>query len=118
MSLLNALLIERYDAFLDGVAGLDAGYRRCIAHIRALLPGVPQTLLNQRIRLTMFLLFNVASSRERPARGTLLLPFWSLPASNEDLLGCLERMLAWPASAESLQAFGAASALQEKGKPG
>jgi len=104
LTLLNSLMVEHYDAFIEGVEGRDLGYRRCIEHLRALLPEVPRELLNQRIRLMMLFLFSVASTRDRPAEGTVWQRFWQEPASRLTLIDCIEGMLRQPVSAETLAA--------------
>ncbi|ARU04950.1 hypothetical protein CCO03_09900 [Comamonas serinivorans] len=101
-ALLNALQVEHYAAFTQGVEGLDLGYRECIGMLRALLPAVPRQQLNQRIRLMMLFLFSAASARERatgPAQGEAggWQQFWSEAGSKDTLLDCLEGMLTGPA---------------------
>ena len=64
-ALMNALQVENYQAFIEGVEGLDLGYRECIAQLRQLLPELTRQQLNQRIRLTMLLLFSSSAARER-----------------------------------------------------
>ena len=44
--------------------GLDEGFRRCITHLRRLLPHHPHEVLNERIRLLMLLMGAALSLRE------------------------------------------------------
>jgi AcrR family transcriptional regulator len=113
-ALIHSLLVDQYDALLEGAEGLDVGYRRCIEHIRALLPGLPRRLFNQRMRLMMLFLFSLSSARERAAPETVWGRFWKDPASEANLLDCLEGMLAEPASSEVLALTGDAEAAQVK----
>ena len=107
-ALLNALQVENYEAFTQGVEGLDVGYRDCIALLRELLSELPRKQLNQRIRLMMLLLFSASSARERGASprkaagdgvglsASVWQQFWADPSSKETLLDCLEGMLRQP----------------------
>ena len=92
-ALLNALQVEHYQAFTEGVEGLDVGYRQCVAMLRELLPELPRAQLNQRIRLMMLFLFSASSARERAADSSVWQQFWAEPSSRETLLDCLEGML-------------------------
>ncbi len=104
LGLINSLLVDHYDALVEAVGDRDVGYRRCVEHIRALLPDIPRELLNQRIRLMMFFLFGIAASRERAEKGSLWARFWKEPASDANLLDCLEGMLNEPVSSETVAA--------------
>jgi AcrR family transcriptional regulator len=97
-ALLNSLQVEHYEAFIQGVEGLDVGYRQCIQRLRELLPDVPRQRLNQRIRLMMLFLFSAASARERAGGSSVWQVFWSQPGSRETLLDCLEGMLTGPSA--------------------
>ena len=97
-ALLNALQVEHYQAFTEGVEGLDVGYRQCVAMLRELLPELTRTQLNQRIRLMMLFLFSASSARERAGESSVWQQFWAEPSSRETLLDCLEGMLRQPSA--------------------
>ena len=102
-ALLNALQVENYEAFTQGVEGLDVGYRECISLLRQLLPELPRQQLNQRIRLMMLLMFSSAAARERAAssassEASVWAQFWAEPGSRDTLIDCFEGMLRQPGS--------------------
>ena len=103
-ALMNALQVENYQAFIQGVEGLDLGYRACIGLLRQLLPELPRQQLNQRIRLMMLLLFGSAAARERAStspssEASVWAQFWAEPGSRETLIDCFEGMLRQPGAA-------------------
>ncbi|MBB1601481.1 TetR/AcrR family transcriptional regulator [Variovorax sp. UMC13] len=103
---MNSLLVRHHAVFLEGVEGHDVGFRRCIAHLRALLPDMPTELFNQRLRLMMLYLFTAVSAREQTGEGSTWYRLWAHPASEENFIDSIEGLLREPASAATRAAMG------------
>ena len=109
ISFMNSLLVKHHALFLDGVEGHDIGFRRCVAHLRALLPDMPTELFNQRLRLTMLYLFTAVAAREQTGEGSAWFRLWQHPASRENFIDSIEGMLREPASAATRAALAGAA---------
>ncbi|CAN7772349.1 helix-turn-helix domain containing protein [Variovorax sp. LjRoot84] len=106
---MNSLLVRHHAMFLEGVDGQDAGFKRCVAHLRALLPDIPTELFNQRLRLMMLYLFTAVSAREQTGDRSTWYRLWEHPASEENFIDSVEGMLREPASAATRAAMKSAS---------
>lgn len=102
---MNSLLVKHHAVFLEGVDGHDIGFKRCVAHLRRLLPGIPTALFNQRLRLTMLYLFTAVSAREQTGEHTTWYRLWQHPASQENFIDSIEGLLREPASKATLAAM-------------
>lgn len=98
ISFMNSLLVKHHDVFLEGIEGHDVGFKRCVAHIRRLLPDLPPEILNQRLRLMMLYLFTVVSAREQIGERSTWYRLWQHPASQENFVDTIEGMLREPVS--------------------
>lgn len=82
---------------------LDTATRRCLAHLRRMLPELPPLVLAQRLRLAMLHAFAALSSRALAAKSPELWPAeWTGAIAHENLIDTLEGMLRQPPSAETL----------------
>ncbi len=82
---------------------LDTATRRCVAHLRRLMPAMPPALVGLRIRLAMLLAFAGLSSREAAAVSPDLWPAgWTAPVADANLIDALEGLLCQPPSAEAI----------------
>jgi hypothetical protein len=97
---LNMVMINHRDLLFDALqGGADRGTRRCLAHLRVLLPDLPPTIVQQRLMLLVLHLFAVSSSREaageQPEAWRAL---WGNAAVEYNLLDMIEGMLTAPVS--------------------
>lgn len=107
---MNSLLVRHHTVFLEGVDGHDVGFKRCVAHLRMLLPDMPTELFNQRLRLMMLYLFTAVSAREQTGEDSTWYRLWAHPASEENFIDSIEGLLREPASAATRAAMGPAAA--------
>lgn len=103
---MNSLLVRHHAVFLEGVEGHDVGFKRCVAHLRRLLPDMPTELFNQRLRLMMLYLFTAVSAREQTGEHSTWYRLWEHPASQENFIDSIEGMLREPASPATRAAMG------------
>jgi len=103
---MNSLLVKHHTVFLEGVDGHDIGFKRCVTHLRRLLPHLPTELFNQRLRLMMLYLFTAVSAREQTGERDTWYRLWQHPASHENFIDSIEGMLREPASPATLAAMG------------
>ncbi|MFA5122390.1 TetR/AcrR family transcriptional regulator [Zavarzinia sp.] len=82
---------------------LDTATRRCVAHLRRLMPAMPPVVVGLRIRLAMLLAFAGLSSREAAVVSPDLWPAgWTAPVADANLIDALEGLLTQPPSAEAI----------------
>lgn len=83
------------DLFLDSLEGKWAsGYRRCLDHIRALLPELSEELLNQRLVFMSFYLTSALSGREAALAGARdAHRFWSADWTLDNFVDTVEGLL-------------------------
>lgn len=82
---------------------LDSATRRCLAHLRRMLPPMPPLILNQRLRIAILQAFSVLSSRVQAERAPALWPAgWNEDLAHQNLIDTLEGMLRQPPSPETL----------------
>jgi AcrR family transcriptional regulator len=88
-----------FDALGDKWSG---GYRQCIAHIEALLPHIPRTILNQRLVFMGIYLGGAMTAREaafdRGGRGRA---FWEANDTMSNLIDTVQALLESPVSAQT-----------------
>jgi AcrR family transcriptional regulator len=100
---INVLQMSHRQLFLDALENRwNAGYQRCLAHIRELLPKVPSLILNQRLIFMGIYLPAILSSRETALdeqHGRH--HFWSAPYTMENVIDSIESLLRGPVSAQT-----------------
>lgn len=95
------------DLFLDSLEGKWAsGYQRCLDHIRALLPGLTEEVLNQRLVFMSFYLTGTLSGREAALAGTHAAHrFWSADWTLHNFVDTVEGLLRQRPSAATARAL-------------
>lgn len=96
---MNSLLVKHHALLLEGFEGHDAGFRRCVSHLRHRLPRLAPELFEQRLRLVMLYIFSAMAAREQLGGGGTWNRLWQHPASNENFVDTIEGMLLAPVSA-------------------
>ncbi|MCF4167253.1 TetR/AcrR family transcriptional regulator [Zavarzinia compransoris] len=82
---------------------LDTATRRCLVHLRRLLPDLPPLIMTHRLRLAMLHAFAFLSSRALAERAPAFWPpDWTGAMAHQNLIDTLEGMLAQPPSPETL----------------
>ncbi|MEO5641392.1 MAG: helix-turn-helix domain-containing protein [Sphingomicrobium sp.] len=101
---IHTLQMNFRDMFLDALENQwNSGYRRCLAHIRALLPEIPTALLNQRLVFMDIYMTSAMATREASLNDSLRdHRFWKSPSVMANFIDTMEQLLAGPVSAESL----------------
>lgn len=81
--------------FMDALEGRwNAGYLRCLDHIRRLMPHVPQPMMNQRLLFMGAALGGVLAARERELADTSRAhPMWDDPETLDHAVRALAAML-------------------------
>ncbi|WP_202842581.1 TetR/AcrR family transcriptional regulator [Luteimonas saliphila] len=89
------------ELFLDALEGRwNAGYLRCLEHLRRLMPPMPPALKNQRFVFMGAYLSSILSMREAAMTDPLRThPVWSSPRTIEHLAVTLSALLQAPAPA-------------------
>lgn len=79
---------------------LDTATRRCIGHLRRLMPPLPEPLAGQRIRFAMLQAFGFIASQEKAKAAPALWPEgWTHESARQNLIDGLEGLLLAPLSA-------------------
>lgn len=82
------------------------GYRRCVEHLLALIPGVPRQILEQRISLAVIYMNAVGAARERSVGTPGASRLWSTPYAMPNVLDTIQAMLEAPPSEQTLDTAG------------
>lgn len=107
MRLFTMLQIHRRDLMHTQIPGRwDHAYRRCIKHLRGLLPDYPDRIFEQRLYFLVPYLWTFLATREGGAdRAQFWQQFWDDPSTMESLLDTAEGILTTPPSPETLDAL-------------
>lgn len=107
MRLFTMLQIHRRDLMHTEIPGrLDQAYRRCVAHLRKLLPDYPERIFRQRLYfLTPYLWTFLATREGGTERAQFWQQFWDDPSTLESLLDTAEGILTIPPSTATLDAL-------------
>jgi AcrR family transcriptional regulator len=83
----------------------NSSYQRCLAHIRRLLPHIPEPILNQRLVFLTIGLNAIMSARETSLEGGRARHhhFWTAPSALENLIDTLQAVLDQPPSPATTQ---------------
>lgn len=105
---LNMIMINHRDLLFKVMREerADQGTRRCMAHLRRMLPDMPPVLARQRLMMVISHLFAAASSREASLAEGTNGSLWGHPAARSNLIDTVEGMLTAPVSSETLAALG------------
>ncbi|WP_242129543.1 TetR/AcrR family transcriptional regulator [Sphingobium sp. Sx8-8] len=105
--LLISLTLHRRDLMHTAVPGRwDKAYLRCIEHLRKLIPGYPEKILQQRLYFLIPYLWTFLKTREPSEhRAQFWRQFWADPSAYETLLDTAEGILMRPVSEDTLAAF-------------
>ena len=89
----------------DTLAGRwNVGYQRCLAHIRRLMPNMPERILQQRLVFLSLSLRAVMAAREAALdHRKEHLRFWTAPETMANLIDWLESSMTGPVSAHTRQ---------------
>jgi AcrR family transcriptional regulator len=84
----------------------NLGYRRCLDHLRALLPHVPGPLLEQRMSM-IGIYANAIFAAKEAARDAAHKPnrFWAPPYTIENIIDSLQAVLEWSPSASTMTLY-------------
>jgi len=104
---INALQLNHRQMFLDALADQwNSGYRRCLVHLRALLPELPPMLLNQRLVFMDIYMNSAMAAREAALDDQRAShPFWKTPYVMANFIDSMEHLLSGPVSEETLLIF-------------
>lgn len=82
----------------------NAGYVRCLAHLKRLVPGVPAPLLEQRLTLLGIYSNAVLSARDADLETRAAMPhrLWSRPYTVDNFIDTLEALVTCPPSEVAL----------------
>ena len=106
MKFLTRLMQDNYGLFLEGAEGQDTGFKRVIAHVHRLLPGIPLPILLQRFQLMIVYLTSMIALQSGGGQGQESWSrFWNTPGAEETLLDTVEGMLCQPVSAQTAAAL-------------
>lgn len=116
--LLNMLYLQDRDLLFSTLGGgADSGTRRCVGHLRALLPGVEPSLLRLRLMLVIQYLFSATSTREAAVENPDIWgAMWGEPYAWANFLDTVEGLLTSAVSAptrDALAKVGASSSRAE-----
>jgi AcrR family transcriptional regulator len=120
LQFINSLQIGHRKTFMDALGNQwNAGFRRCLAHIRALLPELPEPLLNQRLVFMDMYMMTAMAAREAslndPAGAH---PFWKTPYVMANFLDSMENLLSAPVSGQTMEQFGRRGGKRRRTKSG
>lgn len=100
---ISGLQVNHRDIFLAALENKwNSGYQRCLAHIRRLLPHLPEALLNQRlIFMSLFLQATLSAREAALERRSARHRFWHEPHTLEHLIDVMRGMLEAPLSPQT-----------------
>jgi len=100
----DMMMAKHPDLIFEGIhVELGLATRRCLAHLRHMLPQLPPPLMEQRFRFAILYAFSILSSRRSVARRPdLWPPRWTEEVARQNLLDTLEGLLRQPASSETM----------------
>lgn len=104
---ITALRTNHRELFVEALESKwDSGYRRCIEHIRRLLPTVPDELLNQRlIFMSLYLQVTLSAREAALEHGGSGRRLWAQPEICENLIDTVRGLLTEKPSAPTLNRF-------------
>ncbi|RJF87759.1 TetR/AcrR family transcriptional regulator [Oleomonas cavernae] len=103
----DMMMAKHPDLIFEGIhVELGLATRRCLAHLRHMLPALPSPLMEQRFRFAILYAFSILSSRRSVGqRPDLWPPRWTEEVARQNLLDTLEGLLRQPASPETMAAL-------------
>jgi hypothetical protein len=103
MRFIVSMTMNHRKLFLDTIEKRwNSGYRQCIAHIEALLPHIPASILNQRLVFMGIYLGAVLTARETAFdRGGHGRSFWDANDAMSNLIDTVQALLESPVSAQT-----------------
>lgn len=85
--------------YQDSDSNKDAGYLRCLAHLRTFMVGIEPETMKQRFYLMHHYVFHLLAARERAISiNNPEVPFWEKPEMMSELLTTAEAMLLVPSA--------------------
>lgn len=104
LQFINSLQIGHRKIFMDALGNQwNTGFRRCLSHVRVLLPDMPTPLLNQRlVFMDMYMLTAMAAREASLADPGGAHRFWKTPYVMANFLDTMEHLLSGPASTETM----------------
>lgn len=108
LQFINSLQIGHRKIFIEALGGQwNSGFRRCLAHIRSLLPEIPAELLNQRLVFMDIYMLSAMAAREASLGDSAgAHPFWRTAYVMPNFLDTMEHLLNGPTSSETMAKFG------------
>ena len=105
--LFTMLQLARRDLMHTAIPGRwDKAYTRCVAHLRRLLPELPEPILSQRLYFLIPYLWTFLATREGGrSQAQFWRRFWADPHTMENLLDTAMGLLLQPPSEETLGAL-------------